>query len=494
MGPTPLYDSLKDFAAQKPLRLHMPGHKGGRMPLAELDAAAPLDFTELEPTGGLFAGEGAVMEAQALWARAFSMEHCLFLTGGSTQGMLAALTLAAGSAEPPSRGNNDAAEQKTGKPSGAGRVSAQSEELSTRPRGVQSVTAGDGGCVLLDRGSHRSAYHALALLDLTPVYLDRPWLPDAGVFGPVSPQDVEALLKTHPEIKTICITSPTYYGVLSDIPALSAVVHQYGGKLVVDAAHGAHLPFLGYEGYAAADLVVTSAHKTLPALGQGALLFAGKGAGFSHARLRWAGALYGSSSPSYLIMASLDGARAWMEEEGKAAYSCVCQKLSALRAAFPSLSDADAPLDPARFILRTEDGFSVQRALEAQGIYPEMADSGHVVFIFSCADGGESFDRLTSALDALPPALLGGSPVGWAPPPPPEVVLSPRRACFSPMETAPLSTALGRVSACQVAPYPPGVPIVAPGERISKKHLAYLTAIGYNMWEEVQVVAKEGFL
>lgn len=448
MGPTPFYDAIRAFADEAPLRLHMPGHKGRPMPLAELDSAAPLDFTELPVTGDLFAGEGTVMAAQALWAAAFGMKECLFLTGGSTQGMLAALTLA----------------------------------------------AGDGGAILLDRGSHRSAYHALALLNLSPSYLNRPWLSDAGIFGPVSPQDVEVLLKTHPEIKTVCITSPSYYGVLSDIPAISTVVHRHGGRLVVDGAHGAHLPFLGYEGYAAADLVVSSAHKTLPALGQGALLFAGRNADFSHARMRWAGALYGSSSPSYLIMASLDTARAWMEEEGTTAYAVTCKRLAELRADFPSLSDADAPLDPARFVLKTRDGFSLQRILEEQGIYPEMVDSAHVVFIFSCSDGGESFEQLSSALKALPPDLLGSSPVGWAPPPPPEMVLSPREACFAATDTVPLSTALGHISACQVAPYPPGVPIVAPGERINKKHLAYLTAIGYNMCEEVQVVVKEGFL
>lgn len=448
MGPTPFYDALRAFADTRPLRFHMPGHKGGDIPLPELSPTAALDFTELPFTGDLFAGEGVVMEAQALWAKTFGMEHCLFLTGGSTQGVLSALTLA----------------------------------------------AGDGGAVLLDRGSHRSAYHALALLNLTPTYLSRPWLEDAGIFGPVSPQSVEELLKTHLEIKTVCITSPTYYGVLSDIPAISTVVHGYGGKLVVDAAHGAHLPFLGNKDLSAADLVVTSAHKTLPALGQSALLFAGESSGFTHAQLRRAGSLYGSSSPSYLLMASLDGARAWMEEEGTAAYGCVIRETARLRRRFPSLRDEHAPLDPTRYVLRTADGFGVKKALERRGVYPEMADSGHVVFILTCADGGGQLSRLEEALDGLDLSAGGEIPLSFGPPPKPEVVLSPRQAYFSPSETLPLSTALGRVSAGQIAPYPPGIPVVAPGELISKKHLAYLTGIGYNMGEAVQVVAKEGLL
>src|SRR5699024_2446886 len=174
---TPLYDALRAFAAARPLRMHMPGHKGRPLPAPELAGLSTLDFTELPPTGDRYAGGDAIEAAEALWAKAFRMAHCLFLTGGATQGVQAALALAC------------------------------------RP----------GDAVLLDRGSHRSAYNALALLDLRPVYLERPWLPQAGVTGPVSPQSVEQALKTRPEIKTVCITSPTYYGVLSDLPALAAV-------------------------------------------------------------------------------------------------------------------------------------------------------------------------------------------------------------------------------------------------------------------------------
>ena len=170
---TPLYDALTSFAAQHPLRMHMPGHKG--KPLPGLDNLSAIDFTELPPTGNLFDGGGAIGEAEGLWAEVFRMDSCLFLTGGSTQGVLTALTLAC------------------------------------RP----------GDTILLDRGSHRSAYNALALLDLKPVYLQRPWLEQAGVTGPISPEEVEQRLESHPEIRTLCITSPTYYGVLSNLPAVA---------------------------------------------------------------------------------------------------------------------------------------------------------------------------------------------------------------------------------------------------------------------------------
>ena len=385
MENTPLYDALRAFAASGPLRMHIPGHKG-RLAAPELAAAAALDFTELPPTGDLFAGGDAIEAAEALWAAAFHMSACLFLTGGATQGVQAALALAC------------------------------------RP----------GEAVLLDRGCHRSAYNALALLDLTPVYLERPWLAGAGVAGPVDPAAAEAALARHPEIRAVCLTSPTYYGVLSDLPALAAVCHAHGAALVVDGAHGAHLPFLGNFHLAAADLAVASAHKTLPALGQSALLFAG-GEGFpprfTQADLRRAASLTGSSSPSYLLMASLDLCRAYMEGEGAAAYRETAGRVAALRRHYPALTEADAPLDPARFVLRCPDGFAAQGALEGLGVWPEMADSGHVVFVPTCADGPEEFARLRAALDALPrgdcppaprrpPCRRRSSPPGGPSPPP----------------------------------------------------------------------------
>ena len=434
MENTPLYDALTAFAARDPLRMHMPGHKG--KPLLGLDNLAAIDFTELPPTGNLFDGGGAIGEAEELWAEVFHMDSCLFLTGGSTQGVLAALTLA----------------------------------------------CNPGDTVLLDRGSHRSAYNALALLDLKPVYLDRPWLDQAGVTGPISPERVEEQLTAHPEIKALCLTSPTYYGVLSDLPALAEVMHRHGGVLVVDGAHGAHLPFLGDYGLNAADLLVVSAHKTLPAPGQTALLFSN--GTFSHAELRRAASIYGSSSPSYPMMAALDLCRAHMLEGGADAYRKTAEEVDRLRNTFPALTEEVAPLDPTRLVVCAPDGCAAQDALEGRNVWPEMADGGHVVFIPTCADGRSDFARLEEALRQVD---LGPCPGYPAPPEPPEMVLTPRQALFAPRKSLPLEQAEGQVAACQVAPYPPGVPVIAPGERVDKKSIAYLKQIGYNTLEDVSV-------
>ncbi len=438
--PAPLYDSLRALADRNLLRLDMPGHHGKPLP-AGIPWPSGTDFTENGFTGDLYGDEpGAIQAAERLWADRFGFDSCLFLTGGSTQGIHAGLAL----------------------------------------------LAGQGGAAALDRGSHRSVYHALALLDLTPHFLSRPWLEPEGVAGPILPETVEDALQTHPEIKTVCITSPTYYGVLSNIPAIAAVCHDRGVKLMVDGAHGAHLPFLGYEGFRAADAVVMSAHKTLPAPGQTALLFAN---GFSLPELQRWGAVYGTSSPSYVLMSALDGVRDYMEREGAARYRETIWQAEALRRRLPALSERDGlTLDPARLVLHSPGGFALGAVLRARGICPELADTGHVVCILTCADGAAEFRRLERALDES--GLTGPCPAMPAPPEPPEAVLTPRQALFAPRRTLPLADSAGRIAACQIAPYPPGVPVIAPGEAIQKKHLAYLREIGYNR-EYCDVVDRE---
>ncbi|NCB63343.1 MAG: aminotransferase class V-fold PLP-dependent enzyme [Clostridia bacterium] len=443
MTKTPLCDALRAFADQAPLRQHMPGHHGKPLPLPELRGYAAIDFTELPPTGDLFSPGGPIEEAEELWARAYGMAACLFLTGGSTQGIHASMA------------------------------------LCCRP----------GDEVLIDRGSHRSVYNALGLLDLRPHYLTRPWREESGVMGPISPQVVENYLTQNPKIKTVCITSPTYYGVLSDIGAIADIVHAHGGKLVVDGAHGAHLPFLGENPYRDADLVTVSAHKTLPAPGQTALLFSN--GSFHLNNLRWGASLCGSSSPSYPLMAALDALRAYMEEEGKYEYRRLTEQVGALRKKFSTLS-AEIPQDPTRFVLCCRDGFAVQQKLEKQNLWPEMADTGHVVFLPSIADSREELEALSRILSEnqldSPTHFQAMADDFCDPPPLPEQVVTPREALFAPRREVALKDAEGLVSAVQVAPYPPGIPIIAPGERVDKKQLSYLSQIEYNVQNKIGIL------
>ena len=428
--PTPLVDALRAYTAREPFRFHMPGHKGRSLPLAELKWLAPMDVTELNDTGNLYEPGEPFDAAQALWAERFGFARCQFLTGGSTQGVHTGLALC----------------------------------------------CAPGDKVLIDRSCHRSAFHAMALLDLQPVWLERPWLSGENLVGPISPGDVEKALDRNPEIKTVCITSPTYAGVLSNVAAISRIAHSHGARLFVDGAHGAHLPFLGLEPFWEADGVVVSAHKTLPAMGQSALLFTN---GFEPDRVRQMASVFGTSSPSYPMLASLDAARDWMEQWGAQKYQRTAVRVAELRWQFPSLRPGHGlSLDPTRLVLKARDGHALAQALEDRGVIPEMADRGHVVLICTCQDDEFAFRVLTRKLEELR-ELLGDCPP-LPPPPLPEMVLTPRQALFAPRATVELEQSAGHIAASHIAPYPPGVPVIAPGERIEKKHLAYLREIGYN--------------
>lgn len=437
--PTPLYDALRGYADKKPLRFHMPGHKGKFLPVPELAGLAALDLTELSPTGNLYEAGEPFDSARRLWAELFGFDCCQFLTGGSTVGIHTGLTLCA------------------------------------RP----------GSRVLVDRSCHRAVFNAMALLDLEPVYLERPWLRSENLIGPVSPEMVEKMLDRHPDIKTICITSPTYAGVLSNIGVISRIVHARGGKLFVDGAHGAHLPFLGLAPFWGADVVTVSAHKTLPAMGQTALLFTD---GFDSDLVRRTASVFGTSSPSYPMLASLDVAREWLTgEEGFHQYRQAACRVTELRQKFPGLRpEYGLSLDPCRFVLKVKDGPAFAKQLEERGVYPEMEDGGHVVFICTAQDSDEDFYGLERVLEELRNQMGNCPPVPA--PPVPERMISLRSALFAPSRVRPLEDCEGEISACQIAPYPPGVPVVAPGERISKKELAYLREIGYNMLSEVRTV------
>ena len=151
-----------------------------------------------------------------------------------------------------------------------------------------------------------------------------------------------------------------------------------------------------------------------------------------------------------------------------------------LRKKYPALTETDAQLDPTRFTLCTENGYQVEKFLQEHNIWPEMADSEHVVFILTCADDVEEVERLEQALDALGLHEKTRPHSTVSAPPLPQSVRTPREALFAPKETINLAEAVGRIAAEQIAPYPPGVPIAAPGERIDEKILAYLEQLGYN--------------
>lgn len=454
MSDAPLYEQLSRQAARKAARFHMPGHKG-RPILPGLNHPFALDYTEIEGTGNLYAGDEPILSAERAAARYYGAADCLFLTGGSTQALMTAICAA--------------------------------------------VPA--GGTLALDRNCHRAVTHALALLDLTPVFIrPRPLDMDGSLPGLLDPAEAERALADAPEAAALLVTSPNYYGVLQDIPALAAVCRRRGVPLIVDAAHGAHLKATGLPSpiEQGADLAAVSAHKTLPALGQSALLLSSGRIAFG--ALLEAAPLFGTSSPSYVLLASIDLARAWLEGEGAAAYARCAARVAALRreinraTVFSALAeDGRAPLDPCRLTVccrgANVTGHELSHLLHADfGVDAEMADRGHVVFICTGADTARDCARLMGALrdgrfarrdarDAVPPPF-----------PPPARACSVRRAWFAPHREVPLGRAAGRVCARPLTPYPPGVPLVYPGERIRQVHVEFLRAGWYTDTDTICVM------
>lgn len=432
---TPLYEALLSHLALGRSSFHTPGHKGSFSLFPDrLDA---FDLTELPDTDSLFEADGAILQAEEEASRLFGTERTLFSAGGCTLCIQAMLRLA----------------------------------------------LPQGGELLCGRIIHRSAVQTMALLGLMPRWVMP--RPDAGELFPgrVQAEDVRAALKKHPGIRAVYLTTPDYYGVLADIPAISAVCREYGVPLLVDNAHGAHLGFVKknlHPIFRGAAMSACSAHKTLPVLTGGAYLnIAGKefvtGA-------KAAMSLFGSTSPSYPVLLSLDLCRAWLAQEGKEAFYRLEERVSSLKelAASCGFGLPQGLCDPVRLTLRSADiGLSGEKAAEGLrgfGIEAEYADGAFVVLLPSPLNSEEDFERLSFALGALPRGekiFARGIRV-----PPPETVLSPREALLAPSEWLELSRALGRVAAETACPCPPGVPVVMPGEKITPEAAKFLAGYG----------------
>lgn len=449
----PLFEALQALAMRDTLRFHMPGHKGKAVFSAYADIF-PLDFTETYGTGNLYDGTGPIRDAEVLAARYYGAADCHFLTGGSTQGVQAMLCAA-------------------GAP---------------------------GTTVLLDRTAHKSAVSACALFDLQPHFIYPSILDPFGFGGKLSLAETERLLCVHPEASALLVVSPNYYGVLQDIPALAALCHRYGKRLFVDAAHGAHLPAVGIPSPVAqgADAAVLSIHKTLPCLGQGAALLLGPG--MDRDALRAAESFVGTSSPSYPILASIDLARDWLEGEGKTAYRLAAKETAVLRKWLGentplSPLDSSASLDPCRLTLccahTAMSGHTLSDLLYAEyGIACEMADDRNIVLIITGMDTTVDLLRLRHALHRSTAELpLMDAPLPLPAAPRAEQELPVRQAWFSPHKMVAATQAAGQVCARPVTPYPPGIPVLWPGEKITAEHIEFLTKRCYTTIKEICVVS-----
>ena len=429
MMTTPIDSFVRAYAESPVIRAHMPGHKG------QGDGPERWDITEIPGADSLYEADGIILESEENASRLFGSGITAYSAEGSSLSIRAMLKLALEKA-----------------PASPGRP-----------------------WLLAGRNAHRTLLSAAALLDF-----DIRWLVPAD--GALLSADIpaaaleRALSDAADPPFAVYLTSPDYLGGMADLRTAADIAHRHGLPLLVDNAHGAYLKFLSLHPLdQGADLCADSAHKTLPVLtGGGYLHIARARTDISRADVKAAMSLFGSTSPSYLILASLDRCNCWLAEEGPARIRDFAKRMDALKA---RLRDLGAPLtgdEPMKLTLSaTEkaDGFTIQALLRERQIECEMADPDFVTLMLTPMQQAQ-MDRIEAALlDAAP--HWAGAPVRMPPavPPPGERVMTIREAMLAPQETLPMARCTGRVLAADTTGCPPAVPLAVCGERLTPEIL-----------------------
>lgn len=451
----PLAAAMKAYAASGALAFHTPGHKqglGAHSLLREFVTEEGLraEVSLADELDDLHRPAGCIKEAQHLAARLWGADEAFFMVNGTTEAIHVML--------------------------------------------MAALSPGDE--VIVPRNAHRSVIGGLVLSGARPVYI-MPERDDLlGIAHGVTADTVRRTLCEHPKVKAVLAVYPTYYGVASDLREIAEAAHESGVPLLVDEAHGAHLRFseeLPPDALSCgADLVAQSTHKLLGAMTQASMLFR-KGGRVPAERVRRTASLFATTSPNYLLMASLDIARLQMEEEGDALVARAVRLSEELRDAVNRLPGllcfgrermgrpGALALDVTKLTVNVSGlGISGERAmrfLREKKIQAELADARNVLFIVSMADTELEKGRLFEALKALSSENEGqgkASLLSVSPPPDLKNILSPRETFYAERESVPLGKAAGRIAAEEITFYPPGIPAVVPGERITEEAVGYL--------------------
>lgn len=438
---------------------HMPGHKRAK-DLGYLGGVQSIDVTEIEGFDNLHNAKGILRDAQKRAAEFFCVKESRYLVGGSTSGVLAA---------------------------------------------IRSMThTGDG--VLIARNCHRSVYNAVEICGLNPYYVMPAYFEEYGFYGSVMPADVKKQLEKHPDIKLVVITSPTYEGVISDIKAIAALCREYGALLFVDEAHGAHLGLCRkFEDSArnlGADVVVNSLHKTLPSLTQTAILhICSDRVDVNEVDRNLA--IFESSSPSYVLMASIDGCIRYLSGDGAEIIEKWSDMLDKFRRGLArnkriKLFKGDREgrvfaYDKTKLVFLTVDsalsGIELMRSLRNKyKIELEMASANYALAMTGAGDGLNAYLALADAVFEIDNSVKDKNGLTNI-----NAIDLPKKQ-HNPCEIGALNADLvdfdscvGYVAAENVWAYPPGCPIICKGEIISQdflRHALYLYECGVNVESE----------
>ena len=464
-----IYDKLKRYSDSDYYGFHMPGHK--RNPgLTEASLPYEIDITEIEGFDDLHHAKGMLKEAQEKAAEVYHAEETHFLVNGSTAGILSA---------------------------------------------VCGVTE-KGDSILVARNCHKSVYHAIYMKELKPVYLYPRFDEEKQLNTEISVQDVRDALRRHPQIRAVVIVSPTYDGVVSDVAAIAEAVHEMDLPLIVDEAHGAHFGFHPYfpenSNVKGADIVIHSLHKTLPSLTQTALLHM-NGNIVKRERVRMYLDMLQTSSPSYVLMASIDACIHMLKEKREELFDPYVERLKQAREALQKLKRLQLirtdHYDPSKLVLSVKDTDMTgqqlyQTFLAEYHLQMEMYAGSYVLAMTAAGDTDAGFMRLVRAAEEIDAKAGYNSeatdrlPHGGRLPELAQIYTSAEASVLSETEKKqrkklPWEESAGYVSAEYAYLYPPGIPLIVPGEKIdedAKELLLWYKRQGFS----VEGLKEEGYI
>ncbi|MEC2076570.1 aminotransferase class I/II-fold pyridoxal phosphate-dependent enzyme [Metabacillus fastidiosus] len=456
---TPLFSALIKHKNKYPVSYHVPGHKNGEVFTNEAKEVfgeiLKIDVTELTGLDDLHDPQEAIAKAQSLAAALYEVDKTFFLVNGSTVGNLAMIMACCAENEP----------------------------------------------VLVQRNSHKSIMHGVQLAGAKPVFLSPVFDEQYKVPAYVEYEIIKKAILQFPNAKALILTNPNYYGLSADLTETIKLAHQYKIPVLVDEAHGAHFvlnkEFPVSSIKYGADIVVHSAHKTLPAMTMGSFLHVNSDL-VDADKVSWYLSVLQSSSPSYPIMASLDLARAYLEECKQSMQEEIMQSVDKFKEQIGSLpgiklissKDKDIKIDPLKVTIQSTNGltgFELQSIFEAAGVYCELADIYNLLFVLPLKDIDLLYEKLT-LLEPLLRSKRGlynhqryiyqaDKEITSL-----EISYSHFKNCKK--EVVGFADAVGHYAAESIIPYPPGIPFIMAGEKLTEKlieELVNLINLGINI-------------